>query len=125
MRLLLPLFLAATLANAAEVPSGQPIALHEVLVDAQGEATWLRFRFLAPQITRGEGQVTYADAEPDIIYLCNTVALPYMAEFELAAQVIVISLSDRETEFGQPDPDATQFFEAFRIKDGICIWEDF
>ena len=117
--------LCAGSAFAAEVPSGQSIELHEVLIDAQDETTWLRFRFIAPQIARGEGQITYAEAEPDIIHLCNTVALPYIDQFTLAGEVIVISLADREIEFGQPDPDATQFFEAFRAQDGACIWADF
>ena len=36
---------------------------------------------------------------------------------------IVISLMDRLVDFGATNPDATQFFEAYRIEDGTCIWE--
>lgn len=125
MRGVLAFLLMVGVAEAAEVPSGQPIELHEVLIDAQDEMTWLRFRFIAPRIARGDSQITYADAEPDIVHLCNAVAVPYMNEFTLEGEVIVISLADRATEFGQPDPEATQFFEAFRVENGACIWADF
>lgn len=117
------LTLTATPALAIDVPSGQPIALHEVLVDDLGDEVWLRFRFIAPEIAREGGSVTYATAEPDFMHLCEALALPYIAEYTLSGEVIVISLSDRKTEFGQPDPAATQFFEAFRPVDNTCIWE--
>jgi len=114
---------SACAAQAADVPSGQPVTLHEVLVDAVGDDTWLRFRFIAPQIARDTGSIDYAKAEPDMAHLCATVALGYMQDLDLKGQMIVISLSDRETEFGTPDPDATQFFEAYRPVDNSCIWE--
>ena len=57
------------------------------------------------------------------MHLCETLALPYIAEYALSGDVVVISLADRDTEFGQADPDATQFFEAFRPVDNTCIWE--
>ena len=122
-RLALALTLAATPALAIDVPSGQPVELHEVLVDDLGDEVWLRFRFIAPEIAREGGSITYATAEPDFMHLCETLALPYIAEYALSGDVIVISLADRDTEFGLPDPDATQFFEAFRPVDNTCIWE--
>ncbi|WP_299561258.1 DUF6497 family protein [uncultured Sulfitobacter sp.] len=112
-------------ASGTEVPSGQKISLHEVLVDAQGDKTWLRFRFLAPQIARGETQIPFDLAGDDMLHLCDTFVLPYMDEYALAADKIVISMMDRITEFGQPDPDATQYFESFRTENGVCIWDDF
>lgn len=117
--------LAAAPALAQEVPSGQPVTLQEVLIDAVGAETWLRFRFLAPEIAREGGSIDYDKAAEDIVHLCSFLALPYVAEYDLNGDVIVISLADRATEFGVPDPDATQFFEAFRPVDNICILEDF
>ncbi len=125
MKAMLAVALLATPVVAAEVPSGQSITLHEVLVDAQTDQTWLRFRFLAPQIGRGEGQVPYEIAGEDMLHLCDTLAVPYMAEYALTADKIVISFMDRITEFGQPDPDATQYFESFRTENGACIWDEF
>ena len=46
-----------------------------------------------------------------------------MAQHALDGEVIVISLADRVTEFGVSDPEATQFFEAFRLSNDTCIWE--
>ncbi len=123
--MLLALILAATPALAIDVPSGQPLELQEVLVDRHDTQTWLRFRFVAPQIARDTGALGYVDTVPDFLHLCASLAVPYMADYQLSGDVIVISLADRATEFGVPDPDVTQFFEAFRIRDGACIWEEF
>lgn len=122
---LLPLAEAAADTPLIPVPSGQPIELSEVLVDTVGTQSWVRFRFLAPQIARNSGTVTYADAGPDIEALCADVALPYLSEWQITADRIVVSLSDRAVPFGQADPAATQFFEEFTIEDGTCIWEEF
>ena len=112
-------------ALALDVPSGQPVELVEVLVEQQADGDWVRFRFIAPHIAREGGTITYAEAEPDFAHLCESFAVPYIAQYELTADVVVISLADRAVEFGQADPEATQFFEAFRLEDGACIWEEF
>ncbi|WP_245604543.1 DUF6497 family protein [Sulfitobacter donghicola] len=118
------LLLASPLA-AAEVPSGQEVVLHEVLVDAQETVTWLRFRFLTPQIAAGATQVSFDVAGQDMLHLCETVALPYIDEYTLSGDKVVISFMDRITEFGQPDPDAVQYFESFRPENGVCMWDEF
>lgn len=118
------LFLASPLA-AADVPSGQHLVLHEVLVDAQQSVTWLRFRYLAPQIASGAAQITYAMAGEDMLHLCQNFALSYMRDHALTADKIVISFMDRITEFGHQDPDTIQYFEAFRPVDDGCIWDEF
>lgn len=106
-----------------EVPSGQPITLLEVILNEPGtEGATARFRFLAPEITP-EGDFDAAVA--DMQHLCDTYALQRIAGTVPMPQQIVISLSDREVGFGQSDPDATQFFEAFSIDTGICVWEPF
>jgi len=116
-------FLATPVA-AQEVPSGQNVTLSEVLIDSVGAEQWLRFRFLAPQIARDDGDLSYADVADDFQHLCDGFATPYMADFDLEGDVIVISLMDRPVPFGTADPDATQFFEAFRVEDGACVWSD-
>lgn len=104
------------------VPSGQAVWLQEVRDEA--EAGILRFRFVAPDIARDAGKVTFAEIEADLEALCREVALPAITGKQAPAQ-IVISLADREVEFGQADPEATQFFEAFTVQDNACIWEGF
>ena len=123
MKLALAFFLAATAAQAVDVPSGQPVELQEVLVDQVSGETWLRFRFIAPQIARDTGAIDSVQAGPDMAFLCEAVAAPYIAQYELAGDVIVISMSDRRAEFGAADPDMTQFFELFRLNNNTCIWE--
>ncbi|HDZ82674.1 MAG TPA: hypothetical protein ENH56_15745 [Roseobacter sp.] len=123
MKLALAFILAATTAQAVDVPSGQPVELQEVLVDQVSGETWLRFRFIAPQIARNTGAIDSVQAGPDMAFLCEAVAAPYIAQYELTGDVIVISMSDRRAEFGAADPDMTQFFELFRLNNNTCIWE--
>jgi hypothetical protein len=125
MKPLLALILLATPVAAADVPSAQEVTLHEVLIDVQADATWLRFRYLTPQIAAGDAQISFEIASDDMMHLCQTFALPYLVEHTLSPDKIVVSFMDRITEFGQPDPDAIQYFEAFRPEDGVCIWDEF
>ena len=112
-------------ATVQEVPSGQSVTLHEVLVDMVNGENWLRFRFVAPSIGADKGKVSHGDAAKDIEHLCAAVAVPYIAEYDLKSDLVVVSMADQKTEFGETNPDATQFFEAFRVQNDICIWEAF
>lgn len=105
------------------VPSGQPVTLQDVIWNVPGpEGLTLRFRFLAPQIARDGGRVDYALATEDMAHLCQTYVLPRIAEFGPEPAQIIISLSDMAVPFGQAAPEATQFFDAFTLQDGVCIW---
>ena len=119
------LSLAATAATAQDLPSGQTVTLDEVLIDQVGAEAWMRFRFLAPAIAGGPDGLGYAAVEGDFAVLCEDVARPYLAEFALDADVVVISMMDRAVPFGVADAEATQFFETFRVADGACAWQAF
>lgn len=125
MRMVIALIVLATPLAASPVPSGQEAVLHEVLVDAQEDTTYLRFRYLTPQIAAGAGKVSFEVAGQDMMHLCETFALSYIDQYELKGDKIVISFMDRITEFGVPDPDATQYFESFRPENGVCMWDEF
>lgn len=119
----------AALPSAAQqevaVPSGQPVVLSQVLVDDTPGETWVRFRFLAPRIARDGGDVNYDVATQDMEHICRSLVLPYLKTYELSPARVVISLSDRDVPFGSTDPQATQFFEAYRPEETNCIWEEF
>ena len=105
------------------VPSGQPVTLQEVIWNAPGaQGLTLRFRFVAPDIRAG-GPVDFDTAMTDMLHLCQTYALPRLAEFGPAPEQVIISLADAPLPFGESAPEATQFFEAYRIEDGTCVWE--
>lgn len=116
------LMLSASPLAALDLPSGQAADLHEVLIDAVGQEQWVRFRLVAPSLAEGPAPA-YSVIADDLAHLCTTLALPYLQQYALTADVIMVSLSDRITEFGVPDPDAMQFFEAYRPVDNTCIWE--
>lgn len=117
------------------VPSGQRVLLSEVLLDNDPGALWARFRFVAPEIRRSDAGETGSAAEAstmtfersaaDMDHLCESLALEYLRQHDLAATMVVISLSDRPVTFGTQDPEATQFFEAYRPDGDTCIWEAF
>lgn len=109
-----------------KVPSGQPVTFLDVVHEAPGpEGLTYRFRFLAPAIARENGTVDSDQALEDMAALCESYVLPRLAALGPQPSQIIISLADRPVPFGQPDPEATQFFEAFRPEGSGCIWEGF
>ncbi|WP_254443149.1 DUF6497 family protein [Ruegeria atlantica] len=109
--------------NLLPVPSGQPVHLSDVLLDNNPGELWVRFRFIAPKIGSDVGRIGYDVASVDMEHLCQTLAVAYVAKYELDPARVVISLSDRPLEFGRSSPDATQYFEAYRLEQSQCIWE--
>ena len=97
----------------------------DVLLDNNPGELWVRFRFVAPKIGSDIGRIGYDVASVDMAHLCQTLAVAYVAQYELSPARVVISFSDRPTEFGRATPDATQFFEAYRLEQSRCIWEGF
>jgi hypothetical protein len=126
--LFLTLGLAASAAWSADLdlPSGQEVSLIEQITDEDGVAglTW-RFRFLAPEIARASGRVGAEDALKDMDVLCQTVALPAAKAAPMPPAQVIISVMDQMVPFGEAAPEATQYFEAYAIKDGACVWESF
>ncbi len=117
---------AAPADEAIAVPSGQPVTLLGVVMSAPGpDGLTARFRFLAPEIARDTGGVDFDTASRDMAHLCQVYALPRIANTGPQPEQVVVSLSDREVPFGEADPEATQFFEAYRVENGTCIWEAF
>ena len=98
------------------------MTLSEVLLDTAPGALWARFRFVAPQIAE---QTTQEASATDIDFLCAKLAVPYLTHHALAPERVVISLADRDLPFGSTAPEATQFFETYRVDDGVCVWEGF
>ncbi|MEZ5777977.1 MAG: DUF6497 family protein [Paracoccaceae bacterium] len=108
------------------VPSGQVVTYQDTISTAPGPGGLvIRFRFVAPAIARDGGTVTPEVAQEDMEFLCRTYALPRLSETGPVPDQVVISLADRELPFGEASPDATQFFEAYRVEGATCIWEAF
>lgn len=104
------------------VPSGQYVSLQDVFWQ-EGDSLLLRVRFTAPQIARVGGTIDYETAAKDMLFLCDTFVKPQVEQSDDKPDQIILSFSDVAVPFGEADPDATQFFEAYSIKDGACIWE--
>jgi len=112
--------------EAITVPSGQDVTLQDVIWSEAGPAGLaLRFRFVAPRIARMGGDIAFEVASEDMMALCQSYALPRIAEFGPAPRQVIISLAAQPLPFGEAAPDVTQYFEAYRIENGTCIWEMF
>ena len=108
-------------ANTYTAPSGLAATLLEFVDESDQPQSLVRARFVAPELTPAHPGT---DAVlTDLEYLCNTVAIPHLTEVELDPMQIVVSLSAEALELGVFDPDIPQYFEAFSIDDGLCIWE--
>ncbi len=116
----------AEMADGIAVPSGQEVSFVDTVTNAPGAlGLTVRFRFLAPGIARGTGTISAEVAQEDMAHLCETYALPRLASTGPRPEQVVISLMDRLVPFGERDPEATQYFEAYRVEGGACIWEGF
>lgn len=111
-------------AGDIDVPSGQDISRHEILVEPHQDVheTWLVLRYLAPQIARDGGSLSYADAAADLDFLCAEVGLKAAQDMGNIDQ-IVVTLMDQPLARGEANPDVTQFNSAYRVVEGACIWE--
>ena len=113
-------------ADPIVVPSGQEVRfLDTILAEPGPEGLTQRFRFIAPAIARAGGTIDAETAQADMEVLCNDFALPRLAQTGPVPAQVIIVLSDREVAFGEPAPEATQYFEAYSIDGDRCVWEPF
>jgi hypothetical protein len=113
-------------ASELTTPSGLVVRLQDVVWNAPGpEGLTLRFRFVAPAIAGVEDEVRPTAASEDMLWLCQTYALPRVPATGPKPSQIVISLADRDLPFGEAAPDATQFFEAYTVTPEGCEWSVF
>ena len=114
---------AARAEEAITLPSGMVVTYLDTVHAAPGpEGLTVRFRFLAPQIA---GQEAGEETLSDMTWLCENYALPRIPVTGPVPSQVIITLADRPVEFGAADPEATQYFEAFRPEGGTCEWEVF
>lgn len=105
------------------VPSGNELYLQEVIFeDRQDGSRVARYRYVMPILRQG---VEFYEVEADFQYLCETRALRELQQSGEKVDQIIVSLADRETEFGEISAVATQYFEAYTIENGSCIWEGY
>ena len=113
-------------AEPIAVPSGQEVRFLDTIHAEPGpEGLTQRFRFIAPAIARAGGTIDAETAQADMEVLCKDFALPRLAQTGPVPAQVIIVLSDREVAFGEPAPEATQYFEAYSIDGDRCVWEPF
>ncbi|SOC10552.1 DUF6497 family protein [Rhodobacter maris] len=104
------------------VPSGVTVRWFETLRDSQGSAgLTLRFRFVAPEVAAPGYDPDKAAA--DLQALCDGYVLPRVPMMGPQPAELVLDLADRVVPFGEANEAAVQFFEAYSVADGACVWE--
>lgn len=111
-----------------KVPTGQPMVPYELLWEDHLDAgnngeTWLVIRFLAPDITKLTGKISYSDAAVDLEYLCNSVGRGVAALTGGGVDQIIVNLMDKPIARGERNQNVTQFMSAYRLVNGACEWE--
>ncbi len=120
--------LQVTLGDGAPivVPSGQSVTLQDVIWNSVGpQGPVARFRFVAPSIARAAGSLSADQVTADLLHLCENVVLNTLAQKGALPPNVMVSMADRAVPFGETVPDATQFFESYRIDGNRCISELF
>jgi Family of unknown function (DUF6497) len=113
---------AAPVDGAIAVPSGREVTFLDVITNVPGsEGATARFRFIAPGIGPDDAEPAGADMQ----VLCDSYALPRTEAMVPPPNQIIITLSAAAVPFGEAAPDVTQFFEAYAIEGGACIWQVF
>ncbi len=114
---------AAQAEGTIALPSGMVVTYLDTIHSAPGpEGLTIRFRFVAADLAGTPADETTL---ADMTWLCETYALPRLASTGPAPAQVIITLADRPVEFGTVDPEATQYFEAFRPEGETCQWEAF
>ncbi|MFD2172545.1 DUF6497 family protein [Rhodobacter lacus] len=104
------------------VPSGIAVHWLETLRDNQGPAgLTLRFRFVAPEVADPDYDPDKAAA--DLQALCDGYVLARVSEMGPQPAELVLDLADQVVPFGEANEAAVQYFEAYSIGDGACVWE--
>jgi len=101
------------------LPSGLEAVLQETVRE---DGPVMRFRYVATGFDAASPLETVA---ADLDHLCAADAAPQAAAEGVRDARLVISLADKPSEFGRFDPDVRQVFEAYRLENGVCIWEAF
>jgi hypothetical protein len=108
--------------DAIAVPSGRDLSLIEIVTNAPGPSgAAARFRFLAPGLTQDDAVTAAVDMQA----LCDSFALPRIDGMVPAPQEIILSFSADAVPFGEAAPDTVQFFEAYSVATGACVWEPY
>ena len=115
--------MSVAMAEVVEVPSGQPITLQERLV-VPPENRILYLGFLAPALG-GDYGVSFERASTDMDVICESVGIREAGRLigqGVRIDEVVVRLMERAIPYGEVDPDAAQFLNAYDISGGNCVW---
>lgn len=106
------------------LPSGLFVTQPDVRLEPTGAPTHavrtVRLRYVSEQL--GQKAFSFDQIEDDFAHLCETDGLMTRARSAPKAVQIIISISSAPLVFGEISPDIIQYFDAFDVVSGSCIW---
>lgn len=107
-------------------PSGLAFDPPEVIFEPAGvlsaQAKKLRLRFVAPEIADTE-TYGFEALEADFEFLCTVSGLKIAQRSAPKVEQIIVSISSDPVALGETAPNVAQYFDAFSVTDGTCIWD--
>lgn len=108
-------------ADTLRLPSGHEAVPHDSYWEEDTGTLRLRFivKAVADPAYGGDDSAVFADME----WLCADTGLAMIAADGNPWEGVTVTMMAEPVEFGRSAPDVVQFFEAFAVADGTCIWE--
>ncbi len=107
------------------LPSGLVVARQEIRLEPVGAPTHgvqtVRLRYVSEQLDGAA--FGFEQIEGDFTHLCTSFGLRARQQSAPNAEQIIISIASQPTAFGETAPNVVQYFDAFKVEDGACIWE--
>ena len=107
-------------------PSGLMPELGETIFEPVGVVTTaakiMRLQFVSADLA-DQTRYDFATIEADFEWLCQTVGLPRIEKSAPNVEQIIVSLASELVPLGETTPEVVQYFDAFQVSDGKCIWE--
>lgn len=115
----------SAMADAATPPSGQPLTLHERLVetDPWSGAVQLVIRLLAPMIA--QDSLSDQEIRKDMDWACKFWGHPTTDHSDAQLDWVIVEMMAAPTSRGTITPDIQRFYETYRRDGDLCIWELF
>jgi Family of unknown function (DUF6497) len=113
-------------AGVIALPSGREVLFHDVIWGEPGPVgLTVRFRFLEADLAAVVESTPYDELEADMKFLCESYALTRISEMGPQPSTVMVSISSSPVDFGTPDPEVVQIFEAYSPDGAACIWEGY
>ena len=110
-------------AGTLVLPSGHDAQFHDAYWEE--DSGTLRLRYIVPAVTDDAYARDHDAVFVDMESLCAGPGLEMIDADGNPWEGVTVTMMAAPVELGRTAPDVVQFFEAFVVRDGHCIWDEF